>query len=51
MVSWLYSQLETMLNGGKEQCVLEKDNEGGFRVRAGVSFHLFISTAPCGDAR
>ena len=51
LVSWFYSQLETVLKGEKEQSVLEKDDEGGFRVRAGVSFHLFISTAPCGDAR
>ena len=51
LVSWFYSQLETVLRGEKEQSVLEKDDEGGFRVRAGVSFHLFISTAPCGDAR
>ena len=54
LVLWLYTQLEAALRQtGDPDCVLEKDEvrEGGFKVKAGVTFHLFISTAPCGDAR
>ena len=54
LVYWLYSQLEHVLLHGDEgpDGVLEHDVEGGgFKIKPGVSFHLFISTAPCGDAR
>ena len=54
LVLWLYTQLEAALRQTADpDCVLERDEvrEGGFRVKAGVTFHLFISTAPCGDAR
>ena len=52
LVYWLYSQLEETFRDSQDT-VLEKDAEkvGGYKVKSGVSFHLFISTAPCGDAR
>jgi len=51
LMFWLYDQLEETFRG--QDTVLEKDQErvGGYKVKSGVSFHLFISTAPCGDAR
>eukprot|EP00092_Neocalanus_flemingeri_P022786 GFUD01024706.1.p1 GENE.GFUD01024706.1~~GFUD01024706.1.p1 ORF type:complete len:703 (+),score=193.42 GFUD01024706.1:51-2159(+) len=49
LVAWLYNQLELAILG--RTSVLQRDQEGGFRLLQGVSFHLFISTAPCGDAR
>ena len=51
LMFWLYDQLEETFRG--QDTVLEQDQErvGGYKVKSGVSFHLFISTAPCGDAR
>jgi len=53
LVYWLYSQLEHVLQYGDKgpDGVLEHDMDGGFKIKSGVSFHLFVSTAPCGDAR
>jgi len=50
LVSWLYGQLEEALLD-RPSSVLAKDPEGGYCLRQGVTLHLFISTAPCGDAR
>jgi len=49
LVAWLYAQLEEALQD--KLSVLVKDQHGGFLLRQGASLHLFISTAPCGDAR
>merc|ERR1712142_1016301 len=45
----LYDQLEEAILD--KTSVLIKDPQGGFNLKQGVSLHLFISTAPCGDAR
>jgi len=49
----LYSQLEMVAGEGKvgEDSVLEKMDKGGYRIKSDVRFHLYINTAPCGDAR
>jgi len=49
LVTWLYNQLELAILS--KTSVLQRDREGGFCLKQGVSLHLFISTAPCGDAR
>ena len=49
VIHWLYGQLEAVARG--EDTVLEEAEYGGYRVRDDVRLHLFISTAPCGDAR
>ena len=47
---WLYSQLE--LEGrGQGGGVLEAAEGGGYRLRPNIRLHLYINTAPCGDAR
>ena len=54
LVFWLYQQLENALKSEAETAdtILEFDEvEGGFKLKPRVSLHLFISTAPCGDAR
>jgi len=50
---FLYSQLElvaTMDPSAKEESIFE-EAEKGYRLKQGVKFHLYISTAPCGDSR
>ena len=34
-----------------ENSIIEPCKDGGFRVKSDVFFHLYINTAPCGDAR
>ena len=34
-----------------ERSIFERLKEGGFRLRDGVLFHLYLSASPCGDAR
>ena len=40
-----------MQHGVSHDGVIEPDQGGGYKIKAGVTFHLFISTAPCGDSR
>ena len=50
LMSWLYEQLEAAVSGHSE--VLERrQGSAGYYLRPAVTLHLFISTAPCGDAR
>ena len=50
LVSWLYDQLEAAVSGLSS--VLERRQGGaGYCLRPAVTLHLFVSTAPCGDAR
>ncbi|XP_059471720.1 double-stranded RNA-specific editase Adar isoform X2 [Neocloeon triangulifer] len=53
LCDFLYSQLELHTKPETAaESVLEKKPDGkGFRVKPNVKFHLFINTAPCGDAR
>ena len=51
MLRFLYAQLEMIKNGCQHRSIFVK-NEGSdvYTIRDGVSFHLFISKPPCGDA-
>ena len=54
LMDFLYSQLEKVAGGGtgeKGELVLESAPGGGYRLKENVRFHLYINTAPCGDAR
>nr|XP_053629587.1 double-stranded RNA-specific editase 1-like isoform X2 [Cherax quadricarinatus] len=53
---FLYSQLEKLAvsykNGSTSDTLFEQLNgQKGFRVKSQYKFHLYINTAPCGDAR
>ena len=50
LVAWLYGQLELIIEG-KGESHLVPAPLGGFKLRPDASLHMFISTAPCGDAR
>ena len=54
LMDFLYSQLEKIVVSGDqpgEESVLTRTEGGGYRVKEEVRFHLYINTAPCGDAR
>ena len=51
LVAWLYDQLETAVSGQSEVLERRRGEGGGFCLRPTVTLHLFVSTAPCGDAR
>ncbi|KAK3865949.1 hypothetical protein Pcinc_020765 [Petrolisthes cinctipes] len=56
LVHFLYSQLEKLgrsyTQGSVVETIFEEVSETrGFQVRPNYKFHLYISTAPCGDAR
>ena len=48
---FLYGQLAICTKTNKDTSIFEKQVSGKFGVKKGISFHLYISTAPCGDAR
>lgn len=48
---FLYAQLDLCAKGQTEASIFEKSSSGKYTLKPGISFHLYISTAPCGDAR
>ena len=49
---YLYTQLDLCVHGGEEESILQREGEGGrYRLKQGITFHLYISTSPCGDGR
>lgn len=46
---FLYLQLEYCSKG--QESIFEMAPSGLYAVKPGITFHLYISTAPCGDAR
>lgn len=35
----------------QQKSIFIKSEQGGFKLKENVQFHLYISTSPCGDAR
>lgn len=51
LIRFLYAQLELYAKGQQSASIFCKGSSGLFALKPGISFHLYISTAPCGDAR
>ncbi|KAM5129887.1 double-stranded RNA-specific adenosine deaminase isoform 2-T2 [Mantella aurantiaca] len=48
-IRFLYNQLIRYNPDNLESNIFEESEEDLLRVRPGITFHLYISTAPCGD--
>jgi len=54
LMDFLYRQLEKVATANgevEEDSILIKTEQGGYKLKEDVRFHLYINTAPCGDAR
>ena len=52
LLRYCYDQLNVCLDGKSEQSIFEqRDDPLRFRLRPSITFHLYISMAPCGDSR
>ncbi|KAG7469454.1 hypothetical protein MATL_G00128960 [Megalops atlanticus] len=47
-IRFLYSELMKQ-NAGGEESIFQPAEDGKLRIKPEVTFHLYISTAPCGD--
>lgn len=50
LCEYLYKQLEMHTEDMSAESILEPAKKG-FKLKQGIQFHLYINTAPCGDAR
>lgn len=50
MLRFLYAQLEKINNCQYRSIFMKNEDSEMYRIQDGVSFHLFISKPPCGDA-
>ncbi|CAF1426723.1 unnamed protein product [Adineta steineri] len=52
LIRYCYEELNLLINQNSQQSIFEKiNNTNRFQLKSSVSFHLYISTTPCGDAR
>lgn len=50
MCEYLYQQLELLIKSNESESIFEPLKKG-YKLKPGIKFHLYINTAPCGDAR
>lgn len=49
--NFFYYNLKLIAVGQKDDSIFTENETGGYRLRSCIKFHLYITTAPCGDAR
>ncbi|KAJ3640852.1 hypothetical protein Zmor_027388 [Zophobas morio] len=52
LINYFYDQLDLITKNGPESSIFNPRSDGpGYKLKDGIEFHLYISTAPCGHAR
>ncbi|XP_023716854.1 double-stranded RNA-specific editase Adar isoform X3 [Cryptotermes secundus] len=53
LCDFMYSQLELHINPetSEQSIFVPRPDSKGYRLKENIKFHLYINTAPCGDAR
>ncbi|CAF4702538.1 unnamed protein product, partial [Rotaria sp. Silwood2] len=52
LIRYCYEQLKLFLNEKYDETIFEKIyNTNRYQLKSSITFHLYISTAPCGDSR
>jgi len=52
LIRYCYEQLKLFLDEKYDQSIFERIKDTNrFRIKPSIDFHLYISTAPCGDSR
>jgi double stranded RNA-specific editase B len=52
LIRYCYEQLRLIFDGKSDQSIFERiEDSDRFKLRSSIAFHLYISTAPCGDSR
>lgn len=51
LVSYLYDQLNTLNSNPSDSIFESPSGSKNLKLKFGVLFHLYISSAPCGDAQ